>query len=451
MTVAARLLDGGVARSIHAAARAEPPSLFLIRGGADFAPEPSEADVLDGSKVDLSSASTGEPLVTPARRSAAQRKWLIALAASCVLHAAAGLAFLNLKNEGVEIAGADQSGEASAGNAAQDQLAAGDAAFLADATNVTIVALSTPKPVEVDRIQPADSSVPLQAIDVAGAERLQPVSEAAPSVDSAERLPEAAVEMLREAPTEAVEQPTDQQAVPVHATPTPSVLEAETIAPVDHSAVVQAAVAETVDAVMPLTEESLPAEPETTPDEGRTNPEQIIAALEDVPIPSWRPAREQTSKDSAGSPPKQATPKPERAKTAKPRSGSGGKNQADARRGREDGKSKGESARSKGGNASGVGNAAVSNYPGKIVSKLRRALRYPAQAKRKRLRGEAHVQFTVDGDGGVRSVRVVKSSGSAVLDDAAAEAVRRAAPFPPIPAEAGRSNWPFTVPLAFTR
>src|SRR5690606_6213940 len=102
-------------------------------------------------------------------------------------------------------------------------------------------------------------------------------------------------------------------------------------------------------------------------------------------------------------------------------------------------------------NGSEAGNAAVSNYPGKIVAKLRRALRYPAAAKRQRMRGEVHVAFTVAGSGSVSSVRVVRGSGFPVLDQAAAEAVRRAAPFPPIPAGAARSSWPFTVPLAFTR
>ncbi|TPW29894.1 TonB family protein [Pararhizobium mangrovi] len=96
-----------------------------------------------------------------------------------------------------------------------------------------------------------------------------------------------------------------------------------------------------------------------------------------------------------------------------------------------------------------AGNAAVSNYPGKIVSGLRRALRYPSSARSRRLRGEAHVRFTVLASGSVTNVRVVRSSGSSILDRAAAATVRRAAPFPDIPQAAGRSSWTFTVPLAF--
>ena len=93
----------------------------------------------------------------------------------------------------------------------------------------------------------------------------------------------------------------------------------------------------------------------------------------------------------------------------------------------------------------------LSNYPGKVAAKLRRALRYPAEAKRQKLRGQVRVSFVVSAGGGVSSIRVVSSSGSPILDRAALETVRRAAPFPSIPDGAGRSSWPFTVPLAFNR
>lgn len=96
-----------------------------------------------------------------------------------------------------------------------------------------------------------------------------------------------------------------------------------------------------------------------------------------------------------------------------------------------------------------AGNDRVSNYPGRVVKKLRRALRYPSAARRDRLRGEANVRFTVLASGAISGVRVTSSSGSPVLDKAAIQTVRRAAPFPDIPPAAGRSSWTFTVPLAF--
>ena len=99
--------------------------------------------------------------------------------------------------------------------------------------------------------------------------------------------------------------------------------------------------------------------------------------------------------------------------------------------------------------ASISGNAAVSNYPGKIVRKLRRSLRYPKAAKRKRIRGQVIVSFVVSKSGQASGIRLIRGSGSSILDKAALESVRRAAPFPNIPNEAKRSRWAFKVPLAF--
>jgi periplasmic protein TonB len=62
-----------------------------------------------------------------------------------------------------------------------------------------------------------------------------------------------------------------------------------------------------------------------------------------------------------------------------------------------------------------------------------------------------HVSFSVGANGGVSAIRIARSSGYAVLDEAALATVQRAAPFPAIPAGAGRSSWTFSVPLAFSR
>lgn len=91
----------------------------------------------------------------------------------------------------------------------------------------------------------------------------------------------------------------------------------------------------------------------------------------------------------------------------------------------------------------------VANYPGKVVSKLRRALRSPSGARNKS--GEAHVKFVVAANGHVSSVRIAKSSGDKKLDAAALATVKRANPFPSIPQEAKRSSWAFTVPLLFQK
>jgi protein TonB len=95
-----------------------------------------------------------------------------------------------------------------------------------------------------------------------------------------------------------------------------------------------------------------------------------------------------------------------------------------------------------------AGQAEVSRYEGQVQRKVARALRFPSGA---RDQGVAQVQFVVAASGAVSQVRVVRSAGSAALDSAAIEAVQRAAPFPPIPAAAGRSSWTFAMPLTFKR
>ena len=89
----------------------------------------------------------------------------------------------------------------------------------------------------------------------------------------------------------------------------------------------------------------------------------------------------------------------------------------------------------------------MSNYPGKVLAKLRRAMRGISRGVRAKAQNDVHVSFVVDAAGGVGGVRVVQSSGSPELDRAAVEMVHRAAPFPPIPPEAGRASWQFTLPL----
>jgi periplasmic protein TonB len=90
------------------------------------------------------------------------------------------------------------------------------------------------------------------------------------------------------------------------------------------------------------------------------------------------------------------------------------------------------------------GDAEVAQYPGDVLRKLRRALRSTNGP-----RGEVVVRFTVLADGRVSGVSIGSSSGNAAVDQAGLATVSRAAPFPPIPPGANRSDWTFDVPLAF--
>lgn len=91
----------------------------------------------------------------------------------------------------------------------------------------------------------------------------------------------------------------------------------------------------------------------------------------------------------------------------------------------------------------------VSSYAGKVAAHLRRHKRYPQEAAAKRQSGTATVSFSISQSGSVRSARLAGSSGNPSFDQEVVAMVRRAAPFPPIPAAIGKSSMTFTVPVRF--
>ena len=54
---------------------------------------------------------------------------------------------------------------------------------------------------------------------------------------------------------------------------------------------------------------------------------------------------------------------------------------------------------------------------------------YPEQAKQQRLSGEVRLMVILNREGGIRAIRLIDSSGHAVLDEAAKNSVRKGAPF----------------------
>jgi protein TonB len=62
-------------------------------------------------------------------------------------------------------------------------------------------------------------------------------------------------------------------------------------------------------------------------------------------------------------------------------------------------------------------------------------LNYPEEAKRKQLYGNLLMHVAVRADGSVEKIRIRRSSGHKLLDDAAVRIVRMAAPFAPFPPE----------------
>ncbi|PIE40942.1 MAG: energy transducer TonB [Gammaproteobacteria bacterium] len=65
---------------------------------------------------------------------------------------------------------------------------------------------------------------------------------------------------------------------------------------------------------------------------------------------------------------------------------------------------------------------------------------YPQEARKKKLFGSLRMMVSVSADGEVQDIRVLRSSGHAVLDQAAVQIVRRASPFAPFPPEIAKDT-----------
>lgn len=83
-----------------------------------------------------------------------------------------------------------------------------------------------------------------------------------------------------------------------------------------------------------------------------------------------------------------------------------------------------------------------------LLGHLEKYRRYPATARNRREQGVTYVTFHMNRTGMVLSSRITRSSGSALLDRAALETLKRAQPLPPIPAD--RSDpLELSVPVEF--
>lgn len=177
---------------------------------------------------------------------------------------------------------------------------------------------------------------------------------------------------------------------------------------------------------------------ETVVPEEKPEPEEVVKREpEKRPEPKKKPEKEKPQK-----------------KPVRKKAGDAGKQAESVTKGQADGVENAvTSANSgkKGKVAQAFGDAAESNYKGKVRLKVQRHFRYPKSANRAGVTGIVTVSFTISAGGSVSGVRIVKGSGSPVLDGAALDAVRKAEPFPKIPEGSNRSSWLFTLPLQFGR
>jgi protein TonB len=116
------------------------------------------------------------------------------------------------------------------------------------------------------------------------------------------------------------------------------------------------------------------------------------------------------------------------------------KNEAMAIRKAQEGSERQETAESElspdAGGSGGLGGPGVGQGRGgdpllaKIWSKINASKYYPASARRAGLMGAPRVTFSIASDGNIAWVKLAQSCGKKILDEAALETVRRAAPLP---------------------
>ena len=90
---------------------------------------------------------------------------------------------------------------------------------------------------------------------------------------------------------------------------------------------------------------------------------------------------------------------------------------------------------------------ALPNWKTQLVAKLERSKRYPSESRGDQ--GIAQLAFSVDRQGGVHNARIVRSSGSSVLDHETLALVQRAQPLPPPPPEVSGAQIPIVVPIRY--
>lgn len=216
---------------------------------------------------------------------------------------------------------------------------------------------------------------------------------------------------------------------------------AEAVKPADAETVEEAAAADPVTQIA-KTSEPTAVEPKEAkaPTAAVTEPRKVIAPVK---------PREKATVKRNETPEKKSRKTAKKQKKSKPRK-SGRQRVASVRRSGSTSLGRSTRVAGDGGrNQKATGSANISNYLGKIVSRLQRQKRYPSGAKRKKLQGTAVIAFTVKSNGRVGGIRLKRSSGHPVLDREVRAMLRRAAPFPPIPKSSRRRALSLSVPITF--
>jgi len=168
----------------------------------------------------------------------------------------------------------------------------------------------------------------------------------------------------------------------------------------------------------PESESSPPEEqvrPPQRPQKQQVLPKPIVAPIQ-LTLPAEAPAAPSAAQDTEPSPP---TPRAETAPAPRPKPP-----------------------------PPGASSSGPDSWEGQVMARLERVKRYPSAARVNRVQGVVHVRFRVSRAGAVLFTALQRSSGNDLLDRAALETVRRAAPLPKIP-DNRPDELEVTVPIEF--
>ncbi|MBB4566188.1 TonB family protein [Rhizobium leucaenae] len=367
-------------------------SRFTQIGSVPAHPSEPVADALEPPTMDLTAERPNRALST------GKKTVTFACLGSFLFHAAIVAALLvtmaAVPEDAVEAAG-DTVSVIVLGSSDMDQMSAGEESkdpqpeeITADAVQPETVQPADVKPAETEAVQPMPEIME-------AAQPSQPLQQVSPETVIS-REPEV---LATEAPAETtVVQPMTAMAQPTDAEPA-EVRPAETEP-------VEVPPTETARAALPPTEVVTPVEKPVQPAKPVEKPKDVVKKQ----------------------PPKVAK-----------KAGSGGESEQDSKKGAAEGTETAQSnANSQAdGQRSGSGSAAVANYPGKVQSRIRRAVRLSSKYEKGIT---VRVRLTIGAGGELNSLSVARSSGIPELDDAVTDGVRRAAPFPPLPPGMGQAQ-----------
>ena len=91
----------------------------------------------------------------------------------------------------------------------------------------------------------------------------------------------------------------------------------------------------------------------------------------------------------------------------------------------------------------------LANYKAHVLGAIRSNRNYPRRARRRDIEGVVVVGFRIQPSGALEQIRLIESSGSSLLDEAALESVRATGNVDPIPESLNRPFMDIQVPVRF--